>query len=124
MVLRLQGISDSHVEMSQMTSAELKKVFEQYTDDAQFQRWNKGEDSGVQFVYACEYGTVWKFTPKAWWHVVTSAVRNNGSHDFILSKALRSRPRHIIKGEDNAYHSSNPTMRCVNPLDWTLLDWT
>ena len=107
-----------------MTSAELKKLFGHYTDDAQFQNWSKGEDPGVQFVYACEYGTIWKFTPRAWWEVVTRAVRNNGSHDFFLSKALRSRPRHIIKGEDNAFYSSKLSMRCVNPLDWTLLDWT
>jgi hypothetical protein len=107
-----------------MTSAELKKVFGNYAEDAQFQDWTKGETQGVQFVYACEYGTIWKFTPKAWWQFVKKVVRNNGGHDFVLSKAMRSRPKHITKGEDNQFYSSDSRMRCVNPLDWTLLDWT
>jgi hypothetical protein len=51
-------------------------------------------------------------------------VRNNGGHDFLLSKALRSRPRHIVKGEDNKFYSIDDSVRCVNPLDWALLDWT
>ena len=107
-----------------MTSEALKKLFGQITQDAQFQNWSKGEAPGMQFVYACEYGMIWKFTPKAWWQFVSRAVRNDGGHDFFLSKALRSRPRHIIKGEDNKFYSSDGRMRCVNPLDWTLLDWT
>ena len=107
-----------------MTSEELKKLFENYHEDAQFQTWSKGEAPGMRFVYACEYGTIWKFTPKAWWQFVTRVVRNNGCHDFFLSKALRSRPRHVIKGENNKFYSSDLKMRCVNPLDWTLLDWT
>ena len=107
-----------------MTSAELKKLFGNYAEDAQFQNWSAAEAPGIRFVYACEYGTFWKFTPKAWWQFVTRVVRNNGRHDFFLSKAMHSRPRHIIKGEDNQFYSSDLRMRCVNPLDWTLLDWT
>ena len=78
----------------------------------------------MRFVYACEYGTIWKFTDKEWWQFVTRVVRNNGGHDFLLSAALRSRPRHIVKGEDNKFCSTDSRVRCVNPLDWTLLDWT
>jgi hypothetical protein len=107
-----------------MTSEALKKIFGQIAQDAQFQNWSNGEVPGMQFVYACEFGTIWKFTPKAWWLFVTRAVRNKGGHDLFLSKALRSRPRHIVKGEDNKFYSSDGRMRCVNPLDWTLLDWT
>jgi hypothetical protein len=107
-----------------MTSKEIKRLFGHYADDARFQDWSKGEAPGMQFVYACEYGTIWKFTPKEWWQLVGKAVRSNGCHDFFISKALRSRPRHIVKGEDNKFYSSDLRMRCVNPLDWTLLDWT
>jgi hypothetical protein len=107
-----------------MTSAELKKLFGHYAEDAQFQNWSKRESPRMRFVYACEHGMIWKFTPKAWWQFVTRAVRNHGCHDFFLSKALRSRPKYIIKGADNKFYSSDLTMRCVNPLDWTLQDWT
>ena len=107
-----------------MTSEELKKLFVHYAEDAQFHTWNKGEAPGMRLVYVCEYGTIWKFTPQAWWQFVTRVVRNNGRHDFFLSKAVRSRPRQIIKGKDNKFYSSDITIRCVNPLDWTLLDWT
>jgi hypothetical protein len=107
-----------------MTSEEIKKLFEHYAEDARFQDWNKGEASEIRFVYACEYGTFWKFTPKEWWQLVERTVRSNGCHDFFLSNALRSRPRHIVKGQDNRFYSSDLRMRCVNPLDWTLQDWT
>jgi hypothetical protein len=107
-----------------MTSVQLRKLFGRCAEDAQFRNWSKGEAPGMRFVYACEYGTIWKFTPKEWWQCVTRAIRNRGSHDFLLSKALRGRPRHIIKGEDNKFYSSDLAMRCVNPLDWTLQDWT
>src|ERR1700680_1469464 len=107
-----------------MTSEELKKLFGHYAEDAQFQNWSNGKVPGMRFVYACEYGTIWKFTPKAWWQFVRRVVCNRGCHDFFLSKALRSRPRHLTKGEDNRFYSSDLGMRCVNPLDWTLQDWT
>jgi hypothetical protein len=48
-----------------MTSEKLKKLFVRYAEEAQFQRWSKGTPE-VQFVYACEYGTIWKFTPIEW----------------------------------------------------------
>ena len=107
-----------------MTSGEIKKLFGHYAEDAQFQNWSKDEAPGMQFVFACEYGTIWKFTPRAWWQFVTKVVRNNGGHDLVLSQALRSRPKQIVKGVDNKFYSSDDRMRCVNPLDWTLLDWT
>ena len=107
-----------------MTSEALKKLVGKYVEDAQFQAWSEREEAGLQFVYACEYGTIWKFTPKAWWQFVTRAVRNNGCHDLFLSKALRRRPNHIIKDDNNKFSSSERRIRCVNPLDWTLLDWT
>jgi hypothetical protein len=107
-----------------MTSDRLKRVFERYAEDVQFQIWSNGDASRMRFVYACEYGTIWKFTPKTWWQFVTGVVRSDGGHDLVFSKALRARPRHIIKGQDNRFYSTDTRMRCVNPLDWTLQDWT
>ena len=106
-----------------MTSEELSKMFAHYAEDAQFKDWSQAETPGMRFVYACEYGTIWKFTLKAWWQFVTQVVRNNGCHDLFLSKALRSRPKYIVKGEDNKFYSSDRYILCMNPLDWTLLDW-
>lgn len=107
-----------------MTQEKLKKLFARFSDDAQFETWNAGKIPGVRFVYACEYGTIWKFTPRAWWQSMTKAIRNQGSHDFTLSTALCHRPRHIVKGSDNKFHSSDKELRCVNPEDWTVEDWT
>lgn len=107
-----------------MTSEKLKRLFARCVDDAQFKLWNKGKPQGVRFVYACEFGVVWKFTPKAWWQFVTKAIRNHGAHEFLLSSAMRSRPKHIIKGLDNIFYSSDDTMRCVNPLNWNIENWT
>jgi hypothetical protein len=107
-----------------MTSEELKRLFGNYAENAQFESWRKRESSGLRFVYACEFGTFWKFTPKEWWQFVTRTVRNNGGHDLVLSKALRSRPRHLIKGEDKKFYSTDSRVRCVNPLNWTFQDWT
>jgi hypothetical protein len=106
-----------------MTSRELKKCFAQFADDAKFQLWNQGQLQGVRFVYACEFGVIWKFTPQAWWQFVTKAILNQGRHDLCLSRALRHRPRHILKGPDNNFYSSDDRMRCVNPLDWTVENW-
>jgi hypothetical protein len=106
-----------------MTSEQLKKLFTYYAEETQFQNWNNGA-SEVRFVYACEYGTIWKFTPKEWWQFVRKAVGNQGNHEFLLSRALKNRPRHITKGDDRGIFSSDSRMRCVNPLDWTLQDWT
>jgi hypothetical protein len=108
---------------SGMTSEELKKLFVRYSEDAQFEIWNKGRVQEVRFVYACQNGTIWKFTPKEWWQFVTKAVRNHGGHHLLLSKAMCNRPRHIIRGADNKFYSSNREMRCVNPLDWTVENW-
>ena len=106
-----------------MTSAQLKKLFTSLAEEAQFQDWSKGLPE-VQFVYACEYGTIWKFTPKEWWLFVRKAVDNRGIHEFVLSRALGNRPKYITKGSDRKISSFNSKMRCVNPLDWTLVDWT
>ena len=105
-----------------MTSEQLKKLFAHYSDDAQFQDWNNGATE-VRFVYACEHGTIWKFTPKEWWRFVRTVVGNQGSHEFLLSAALRNRPKFIAKGDDRKFSSSDNRMRCVNPFDWTLQDW-
>jgi hypothetical protein len=107
-----------------MTSAEVTKLFARSSEDAQFELWNKGDAQEVRFVYACELGMIWKFTPKAWWLIVTKAIRNRGCHDFFLSKAMSTRPRHIIRGDDNKFYSCDSKMRCVNPLDWTIENWT
>jgi hypothetical protein len=106
-----------------VTSEELKKIFGQCVENAQFDAWNKGEVPGVRFVYACELGTIWKFTPKEWWLFVTRAIRNRGCHDLVLSKALRTRPKYIVRGENSEFYSSDIRMRCVNPLDWSFQDW-
>src|ERR1700722_4246346 len=106
-----------------MTSLELRKLFLHHAEEAQFKNWNKGA-SGVRFVYACEYGTIWKFTPKEWWQTVRKAVGNQGSHEFLLSAALRNRPKFITKDDDRKISSSDSKIRCVNPSDWTLQDWT
>jgi hypothetical protein len=105
-----------------MTSVELKKLFAYCVEEAQFQNWSKGAPE-VRFVYACEYGTIWKFTPKEWWRFVNKALCNRGNHDFLLSRALRNRPRHITRDGDHKIYSSDSRMRCVNPLDWTVEDW-
>ena len=107
-----------------MTSVELRKLFGHYAEDTQFETWSKREAPGMRFVYACEHGEIWKFTPKAWWQFVTRVICNHGCHAFFLSKALHRRPKYIIKGEDNKFYSSDFRMRCLNPLDWTLQDWT
>jgi hypothetical protein len=109
--------------MTRMTPLTLTKLFARYSEDAQFQLWNRGRVQDVRFVYACENGTVWKFTPKAWWQFVTTVIRNHGRHYFFFSNAMSSRPRHIIKGADNVFYSSDDKMRCVNPLDWSIDNW-
>jgi hypothetical protein len=114
----------SQGEVAPMTSEELKKLFARYFEDAQFQIWNKGKTQEMKFVYACENGLFWKFTPEEWWRFVTKVIRNHGCHVFSQSNALRSRPNHIVKGGDNKYYSSDTKMRCVNPLDWTVENWT
>ena len=106
-----------------MTSEQLKKLFAYYAEEAQFQNWNNGAVK-IQFVYACEYGTIWKFTPKEWWLTVRKAIGNQGSHEFLLSAALRKRPKFITKGEDRKISSSDSNIHCVNTSDWTLQDWT
>jgi hypothetical protein len=106
-----------------MTAEELKKLFAHYVEEAQFRELSKGAPE-VRFVFACEYGTIWKFTPKEWWQFVRKAISNQVSHEFLLSRALRNRPKYITKGEDRKIYSSDDMMRCVNPLDWTVEDWT
>src|ERR1700733_18377 len=64
------GVDDCRMETSTMTSEKFNKLFGQFAEEAQFQLW-KGEAAAVRFVYACEYGTIWKFTPKEWWRLVT-----------------------------------------------------
>ena len=106
-----------------MTAQELKKLFAACVEEARFQDWSKGVPK-VRFVYACEYGTIWKFTPKEWWQFVSKAISNQGNHEFLLSRALHSRPKYIRKGQDRKISSSDDMMRCVNPLDWTVEEWT
>jgi hypothetical protein len=105
-----------------MTSNELGKLMAQHAENSRFEDWNSGRKEMPRFIYACEYGTFWKFTPREWWQMVTKIVGNQGSHEFLLSKASR-RPRYILKGKDGGFYSTDPVMRCVNPIDWTLEDW-
>jgi hypothetical protein len=106
-----------------MTQVELNQLLAHYAEDRVFQVWNKRQQPGVRFIYACEYEVFWKFTPREWWRFVTKVTHNSGSYDLPLSRALYARPRQIIKGEDGKLHSSDKTRRCVNLLDWTLEDW-
>jgi hypothetical protein len=101
----------------------LNKLFDAHTEDARFDDWNKGRRPEFLLVYVCEYGTLWKFTAREWWLFATQASRNNGSYDLPMSRALRRCPKGIMKGEDGKFHSSDNTLRCVNPLDWTVGDW-
>ena len=106
-----------------MTQVELNQILAHFAEDIGFQNWNMRQRPGVRFIYAYEYGTVWKFTPKEWWRFVTKTTNNSGSYDLPLSRALRARPRQIIKGEGGKLYSADNTRRCVNLLDWTLEDW-
>ena len=101
----------------------LNRVFADYAEDMQFQDWITRVAAPFRFVYACEYGTIWKFTPKEWWQFVTKTVRNNCTYDLPLSRALGNRPRHITPGPDGRLRSSDETVRCVNLPEWTASDW-
>jgi hypothetical protein len=110
-----------------MTSLELRKLFAYHAEEAEYRNWSQGARE-VKSVFACEYGTIWKFTPKEWWQFVKKAIGNQGSHDFLLSRALLKRPKHIqivgtAKRGNRKIFSSDNKLRCVNPLDWTIEDW-
>jgi hypothetical protein len=105
-----------------MRSIDLTKLLELRAENVRFQNWNSQRSDRPRFIYACELGTIWKFTPMEWWQVVTKIIRNNGSHEFHLSKSTR-RPKFILKNEDGIFQSTDPTMRSVNPANWTLDDW-
>jgi hypothetical protein len=105
-----------------MTSIKLHKIIIQYQQNISFELWISRQTRRPTYIYACEFGTVWKFTAKEWWQEVMQIIHNNGEHEFPLSKALRRRPRSIrecVAGQDAA----NSNIRCVNPKDWTLDDW-
>ncbi len=106
-----------------MTSTTLKTMFACYAQRARFEEWHKDHLLGVKFVYACEFGVVWKFTPQEWWQLVASAVRNHGQHDLPQSNTLGRRPAHIIKGIDGKFSSTDIGIRCVNSGDWLLAAW-
>ena len=118
------GQRGDHAKDFSMTSHELNRLFMQVAEDARFRLWNEKRSQAVRYFYACEHGEVWKFTPKAWWQLVTKTILNGGRHDFFLSKALGHRPTHIVKGEDKEFYSSDRSLRCINPLDWTVENWT
>lgn len=99
------------------------RAFADYLEDLRFQDWSGSIEKPFRFVYACEYGTFWKFTPREWWQFVTRTVRNNGCYDLPISRALGNRPRHITTGPDGRFHSSDETVRCINLLEWTPEDW-
>jgi hypothetical protein len=102
---------------------QLTRVFADYAEDSRFQNWIAGVAQQFRFVYACEYGTIWKFTPKEWWQFVAKTVRNDGAYDLPLSKALGNRPRHITPGDDGRLQSSDCTVRCINLTEWNVSDW-
>ena len=106
-----------------MGQVELNRTFAFYAEEVAFENWCKTRSSEVRFIYACEYGTVWKFTPKEWWRFLRKVVQSDGSYDLPLSRALNRRPNQVVKGADGNWHSTDKTLRCVNPLAWTLDDW-
>ncbi len=106
-----------------MTTEQIIKTFATGAEDARFRDWDQGRTIQWRFVYLCEFGTIWKFGPKEWWQFVIRTIRNNGAYDLPLSRALRGRPKHISKGVDRKCYSADDTVRCVNPLDWTVKDW-
>ncbi len=106
-----------------MTQNELHRTFVQYAENTGFLDWRDRHKPVFRFVYLVEYGTVWKFTPKEWWLFVTKTIQKDGAYDLPLSMALRSRPKHISRSYDGMFYSSDPTVRCVTPLNWALDDW-
>lgn len=106
-----------------MARLELNKGLDHYAEELRFQDWSTRQRPGVRFIYTCEYETFWKFTPKEWWRFVTRVIRNDGLYDLPVSAELHGRPRHVIRGTDGKYCSSDNARRCVNLLDWTLEDW-
>ena len=106
-----------------MTTDKIFEILASAAEDARFRGWEQGRTHQYRFVYLCEYGTIWRFTPKEWWRFVIRTIRNNGTYDLPLSKALRTRPKHITEGEHHKCCSSDNGVRCVNPLDWTVEEW-
>jgi hypothetical protein len=106
-----------------MTIEKILKIFAADAEDARFRDWAQGRRIQWRFVYLCEYGTIWRFESREWWRFVRRTIRNNGAYDIPLSRSLRNRPKHISKGVDDKWYSSDNTVRCVNPLDWTVEDW-
>ena len=106
-----------------MTAQQLNKLFSDAAADASFQRWSEQRRPSFRLVFACEYGTLWKFTTKEWWRFATKTVQNNGSFDLPLCKAIRANPRQVIRGADGKIYAVDESIRCVNLRDWTLADW-
>jgi hypothetical protein len=48
-------------------------------------------------------------------------IRNNGAYDLPLSKALRNRPKHILKGNDRKMPSRGPMF---SGFKGRLREWT
>jgi len=106
-----------------MTAQQLNKLFSDAAADASFQRWSEQRRPWFRLVFACEYGTIWKFTTKEWWQFATKTGRNNGSFDLPLSKAIRVHSRQVVRGSDGKISAVDESIRCVNLLEWTLADW-
>src|SRR5579864_5922354 len=92
-----------------MTQEELNQILAHVAEDIRFQAWNRRQRPGVRFIYACEYATLWKFTPKEWWRFVSKTNQNGGYYDLSLSRALRGRPRQITKAK--GANCTHPTKR-------------
>src|SRR5215470_3844176 len=103
-----------------MTQDQRNKAYAYYAEDLAFENWRKARLHAVRFVYACEYGTAWKFTPKEWWRFARRVAQNEGSYDLPFERALNRRPNQIARGPDGRCYSTDEATRCVNPLDWTV----
>lgn len=106
-----------------MTPSKLNKVIIQYQQNISFEQWLSRQTHPPIYVYACEFGTVWKFTSKEWWQEVIRIIHNKGEHEFPLGKALRRLPKAIRACEDGTFDATNKNIRCVHPKDWNLDDW-
>jgi hypothetical protein len=107
-----------------MSSVQTNKLLSEFVERAAFERWNRTRAvEGWRYVFAYEYGAIWKFTALEWWRFVSSVVKHNGNYDLPISRALNRRPKALLKDENGKYQSSDASARCVNLRAWSLADW-
>ena len=103
-------------------SEPLTETFARFAEDAKFQLWNEGRTPECRLVYACQGGSVWKFTPEEWWRFVTEAIRNNGEYVLPVSKQFKRHSKRIVDVQNGV--SYDKTIHGVKLNRWTLTNWT